>query len=244
MSAVIVCAIRMIFFYPHRIVPFSFAGNIFYFLIKECFLPAVILYVVFFIVSKDTLEYKINGIFPLELSFYVVYFPYAVINSSSGFMEPFSLILKPIIYVAMFGAVGIMAREMYRLCKSKKKIWLVVIYSLLILVYMVGPAVIESLYLMNTKFWMAFLCTLCYVAYPCVYCIFKVIKIVNNFNNNGDSYFNSGFGSISSSRGGSNSKTESSSDLGFGSSSGLNSGSSSKSNFSFDSSSHKNFFDK
>ena len=179
-SSFVVCAVEMFFFYPHRIVPFSFAYNFIYFLVKECFLPAVVVYGVFFLISKDTIEYKIDGIFPLEISFYMIFCPYTIINSSSGYMEPFSLFLKPIIYVAMFGAVEILAREMYKSIKSKVKIWMAAIYAVIILVYLVGPAAIESLYLMNTKFWLSIILTLCYVAYPVTYEVLNVISKIKD----------------------------------------------------------------
>ena len=68
-AAVLVCGFRAFFLYSHRVIPFSFENNMWYLLLRQTLLPVVLLYGLFFLISKDTISYKVEALFPLLLSF-------------------------------------------------------------------------------------------------------------------------------------------------------------------------------
>ena len=158
MASIILCAIKMLFFYSHRIVPYSFTENLSYFLIRESLLPALFLYALFLIFSRDSMEFKTFAVFPLLTSFYMIYLPYVIYNCPSGNMNSFSLLLKPIIYAIMLISIGIFAKETEKAIKNKKY-YFVVIYILASIIFLVIPSVLESWYLVTTKIVGVILCT-------------------------------------------------------------------------------------
>ena len=81
-SALVVCASRYFFSYEHRLVYSSFAENFAYYLIKQNFLPLVVVTLVFAFVTRDTWEYKVKNFFALMCPFFAVYLPYCVITAS------------------------------------------------------------------------------------------------------------------------------------------------------------------
>ncbi len=172
-SAVIVVAFKMLFLLSHRIIPYNFSENIIYFLIKESLLPVIILYGLYFLISKDNYEYKLNTYLPLILSFYSVYLPYCIISSTSSAYSWYSIFLKPVIYALMIGQTGLSVRDLYRSIVSGRKIK-VLINAVLILFYFIVPAVIESIYVMNYFLLLLFGIALVYLALP------VLLYILNN----------------------------------------------------------------
>lgn len=174
LSAVIVCAFKMLFFYSHRIVPYAFGENFVYFLIRESLLPSLILYGLFFLFSKDEMKFKVNAIFPLVLSFYIVFLPYVIFNSPSGYKNPFSLIIKPIVYSLMIVMLGICGKKIYKF-STEKKYLLVVLFAFIAIVFMCAPAALETWYLLTTSYLWIILATVGYGAYPITYLILKAL---------------------------------------------------------------------
>lgn len=164
-SAVLVCAFKMLFVLSHRIIPYSFSQNFFYYLVKETLIPAVILYAIYFLVSKDNLEFKINTYLPLELSFYTVYLPYCVISSTSSAYTGFSIFIKPLIFAMMIAETGVALRDMYR-GLTNKKIVQVILNVFLILFFMAIPPVIEALYTLNYSLWILWCSSAVYLVLP------------------------------------------------------------------------------
>ena len=184
MSAVILCGIRMVFFYTHRVIPFSFEYNFFYFLIIESAVPVLLLYGLFLLFSKDEMKYKVDGFFPLEISFFLVYMPFYILTSSSGFDNEFSMILKPILYVTMITILGSLAREIYRCFNNKKLIWLGIICIIFGLLCLVVPAALESFYIIVPNCLnKLIIATVIYAVYPFVFIVVKLISKI--FKNSG-----------------------------------------------------------
>ena len=177
MASIILCAIKMLFFYSHRIVPYSFTENFVYFLIRETLLPSVIIYGLFFCFSKDTLEFKLCSVFPLLTSFYVIYMPFCIVNAASGYMNSFSLFIKPILIGIMLITLGLSAREIFKYLQNKKYLF-VSVYSLVIIIYLLVPAALESLYLINTSIIWSIICTVLYSAFPITLSVLKTLKII------------------------------------------------------------------
>lgn len=166
-SAVLVVGFKLLFVLSHRIIPYSFAQNFFYYLCKETLIPALVLYVLYFLISKENVEYKINTYLPLELAFYSVYLPYCVISTTSSAYSWFSIFVKPLIYVMMIAQTGISLRDLYRAYVAGKKGKLVLNVFLIIL-FLAVPPVIETIYIMNYRLYITLLVTAVYLILPAV----------------------------------------------------------------------------
>lgn len=167
LSAVLICAFKTFFLYAHRVIPYSFADNMVYLLIRQTLLPALVLCGVFIAFSKDTLDYKIKSICPLLLSFYMVYLPYSVVSTSEGLYSAYGIFAKPLIYVFMILQISYCAEGIFNGINSRNKVF-IVIYSFIILVYLFIPAIIESLSLINEM-------TALQVILAVVYCLVPVV---------------------------------------------------------------------
>lgn len=167
LSAVLVVAFKMLFIMPHRIVPYSFGENFVYFLVKETLVPALVLYIIYFLVAKDNVEFKINTYLPLELAFYSVYLPYCVISTTSSVYSWFSIFVKPLIYAIMIAQTGVSLRDLYR-CHTNGKKGLVVLSGFLILLFLAIPPVMETAYIMNYKLYVILLICAAYLILPAV----------------------------------------------------------------------------
>ena len=67
-AAVLVCAFRTFFLYAHRVIPYSFGENFAFLLIRQAVLPILILYGLFFLLSRDSLEFKADMFLLYDLS--------------------------------------------------------------------------------------------------------------------------------------------------------------------------------
>lgn len=166
-SAVLVVGFKMLFVLSHRIIPYSFAPNLLYYLCKETLIPALVIYVIYFLVSKDNVEYKINTYLPLELAFYSVYLPYCVISTTSSAYSWFSIFVKPLIFAIMIAQTGVSLRDLYRNYTNGKK-GFVVMNAAMILIYLAVPPVIETCYILNYKLYIILLICAAYLILPAV----------------------------------------------------------------------------
>ena len=66
LTGIIVCACQSFFTFAHRVIPYNFMDNYLYLLFRQTILPLFILYLVFFLVSKDELQFKIDSFLPLN----------------------------------------------------------------------------------------------------------------------------------------------------------------------------------
>lgn len=149
--AVVVVACRFFFSYEHRLISYSFAENFVYSLIKQNFLPLVVMFGVFTLVSKDTIEDKFKNFFPLIISFFTVYLPYCVMSSSEVYYQGYDIFLKPFIYFSMICQIAVSLQYTLKFIQQKKIIF-VILNILLILIYAVYPAVSDSLYAIDYNF--------------------------------------------------------------------------------------------
>lgn len=150
-SAVIVCACRFFFSYEHRLVYDSFSENFLYSLLKQNLLPLVIVTAIFALVSRDTIEYKVKNFFPTLCSFFAVYLPYCVIAGTEYYYLPYDLFFKPVIYLAMLIQISLCIINAWK-AFTEKKIAFAVIDILIILIYMIYPAVSDALYAIDQAF--------------------------------------------------------------------------------------------
>lgn len=169
--AVLVCLFRMFFVYAHRIIPYSFSQNFIYYLLRQSVLPVFIIYGLFFLFSKDNLEYKIKMCFPLLISFYMVYLPYIIITSSEGLYSFYPLFVKPIVFLMMIIVFAQCIKKIFETFNNKKYVFFV-LYILLLIIYLAAPAVFDALYVIDTDIFIMSVSSIVYCALPIVYFIF------------------------------------------------------------------------
>jgi len=147
-TSVLVCGFRAFVLYSHRVVPYSFEGNFIYILIREYVLPVIVLYLLYFFITKDKVEYKVEAFIPLMLGFYSVYLPYVVISGTDSVYSGFEIFVKPVLIMVMIYQLGFIVQKFYKfLCN--RKILLLVLCVIAGLIYIVVPSLLETLYLLK-----------------------------------------------------------------------------------------------
>ena len=168
LCAVLLCAFKVFFTYSHRLIPDSFSENFVYYLLNESCLPLCGVSLIFFLIKKDSLENKTNLFFPLIAAFYAVYLPYLVISRTTSVYSGYAIFIKPVVYLAMIVQCALSLRCIFSSIKSKKIVF-VAINLVLIVAYLIIPAIIETLYAMNVNF----------VAMIVLSAVFVIIPIVH-----------------------------------------------------------------
>ncbi len=173
LSATIICAFKSMFFFSHRIIPYSFTSNLIFHLLQGC-LPVVILISLAFIITKDDIDVKVKFIFPLVSSFYAIYVPYFIINSvESSVYSSFSLFIRPLIYASMIIYISYGALYMNKFWSKKV---FVVLDSILLLAVLVLPAIFDAMYDVGSSFVFTSIAAIIYSVIPLAFSVFLFIK--------------------------------------------------------------------
>ena len=175
LCAVLLCAFKVFFTYSHRLIPDSFSENFVYYLLNESCLPLCGVSLIFFLIKKDSLENKTNLFFPLIAAFYAVYLPYLVISRTTSVYSGYAIFIKPVFYLAMIVQCALSLRCIFSSIKSKKIVF-VAINLILIVAYLIIPAIIETLYAMNMSFVAVIVISAVFVIIPVVYLVLKMVK--------------------------------------------------------------------
>lgn len=174
-TGIIVCGIRFVFFFSHRLIPNSFLINYFFYLAKIVLAPLLV-YVVFILISKDTFEFKIKAFFPLVASFDTVYLPYYFLTMSGSVYSNYDLFFRPIIYLAYLAGAGYALVNIYKAIQDnnkKKK----VLYIIMAVIYVLIPAAIDTSYVMNLLFPLFAVIGLIYIALPAVLAVLSKVSV-------------------------------------------------------------------
>lgn len=147
LTGVAVTAFKGIFTFSHRIVPYSFSENFIYLLMKEAVLPVIILYGIYLLISHDDLEFKAKSFFPLISAFYISFLPFVILSGNKAIHTHFELFLKPVIIETMIFTLAGAVKEFAKYLKGNKK--LIFIPILIFLVYIAGPAFIETAFIIH-----------------------------------------------------------------------------------------------
>lgn len=171
-SSVILCAIKVFFMYSHRIIPFSFSENFVYYFFKLYFLPVIIVFGIFFLLSRDKISYKLDSFFPLISSFYAVYFPYSVISSySSNVFAGYDIFIKPVVALAMIVSVTVCVKQLFYAVIEKNVVKIVLAFLIFITLF-ICPAVFDCLYILK-------LCNFAVLLVFCsLYCAVSVLAVL------------------------------------------------------------------
>ncbi|MBP5520287.1 MAG: hypothetical protein J6X84_06900 [Treponema sp.] len=150
-AAVLICGFRTFFLYSHRVIPYSFVKNVFYLLFHQSLVPIALVYGIFFLISKDSLSFKIEAIFPLLLSFYVLYLPYNIISSSEQIYTTFPLFVKPVLFTVMIFSLALAVKQIEKSHFAENSlytaIWVGIAFGSIVF-----PAILESMYLLDANY--------------------------------------------------------------------------------------------
>lgn len=170
LCAVLLCAFKVFFTYSHRLVPVSFSENFVFYLLNQSCLPVCVVSLIYFLITKDSLENKIHAFFPLISAFYAVYLPYLVVSGTTSVYSGYAIFMKPLVYLAMILQCALSLCCIFTSVKSKKVVF-VAINIVLIIAYLIIPAIIEALYAMNLSFVAVIILSAVYVILPVVHLV-------------------------------------------------------------------------
>lgn len=152
-AAVLVCGFRAFFLYSHRIIPYSFAMNMLYLLLRQTLLPVIVLYGVFFLISKDSVSYKVEALFPLLISFYLLYLPYTILSTSEKILTTFPLFVKPVLFTVMIFSLALCASHIEKNIIAKKYFFCA-IWIIISIISIVFPSVLETMYILDMSYFL------------------------------------------------------------------------------------------
>lgn len=162
-TAVLVCGFKAFFLYSHRIIPYSFESNILYLLVRQTLLPVVLIYGLFFLWSKDTVSYKVEALFPLLVSFYMLYLPYTIISTAENIYTTFPLFIKPVLFVVMLFSIGLGAKHIEKTIVNKKYFF-TAIWIIISIVNIIAPSLLEGMYILDMNYFLILLLSAVYSA--------------------------------------------------------------------------------
>ena len=175
LCAVLLCAFKVFFTYSHRLIPVSFSENFAYYLLNQSCAPLCGVSLIYFLITKDSLENKINSFFPLISAFYAVYLPYLVVSGTTSVYSGYAIFMKPLVFLAMIVQCALSLRCIFASVKSKNVVF-AAINIVLIVAYLIIPAIIEALYAMNMSFVAVIVLSAVYVIIPIVHLVLSNVK--------------------------------------------------------------------
>ena len=170
LSSAVVCGFKGFFMFAHRVIFYSFIETFASLFVFQTLLPLVIVYGVFFFISHDEFDFKLDAFVPLILSFYCVYMPFTVMSEAEAVYSGFEILIKPSLYAAMIVQTGFLLPSLVSAIQKKNKN-LAVLISVGIFIYLVVPSLLETFYLLyNCNLPILFVSAL-YVAFVFFYLI-------------------------------------------------------------------------
>ena len=109
-------------------------------------------------------------------SFFAVYLPYCVITASEYYYQAYDLFLKPFIYLAMLVQISMCLISFYESIVNKKIVF-AILNVLIVLCYLIYPAVSDALYVINHGFALILILGIVYTLVP-----FALLAIKQIFN--------------------------------------------------------------
>lgn len=151
--AIIACFIKEFFIFYSHVATSNFFAHFAYLSARDSVIPVLVLGLVFMLISKDEWNYKAAAMCPLALSFFCVYIPYFVISGKEC-QALFLLFVKPVLFISLaFIASSLLRYE--GIFKKSKNASLTVLATFLLLVDLVVPSFIETVwyYKVNAMAW-------------------------------------------------------------------------------------------
>ena len=173
LSGFMVFAVKEFFSHSHRIIPYSFSENFLFLFFSEAFFPVMVLFAVYFFISKDSVDFKLREFFPLTASFYCVYVPYIVLISPES-KTAFEIFAKPILFLSMLSSITIGIEMIIK--KTSPKVF-IPSGCALILISLMMPSITEALFLTYNSTWICALLTFISVIVPAFLYLFPGFQI-------------------------------------------------------------------
>ncbi len=168
MTGVLVSVIISIFGSTYRLTEYSFGSNFGYIFSVFYILPALILYVVYFFVTKDPVDFRIKCFFPLTVSFYSVYVPYITVSAATERLPFFGLFYRPSLCIAMLMLCSVFVRGLIESVQQKNCLW-VGLNAFFAVVSMIVPSCLDTFWIFGAKTWLIYLACFVYFAFAVIF---------------------------------------------------------------------------
>ena len=174
LSGFFVCICTSLFTFMHRVPLYSFGSNFRYYASREYILPILLLFFVYFFVTKDDFSFKARAFFPLSLGFLSVFVPYITVSAKQSAFSFYELFAKPVIWLSM---VIFLKFLVVRLFSSGTGIKLsVIMYSVLAAFVLFVPPFINALWVVNWLNVLSVITGLFYVLFAVALCVLPLKK--------------------------------------------------------------------
>lgn len=175
-AGVLVSFVSALFSFRHRIPDFSFASNFFYYAAEEYVLPLILLYIAYFFITRDSLEFRLRSFLPVTAGFYTVYMPYRIISSSGASFSFFELFAKPVLFLSLLvlcaGTVLFIGKH-----ACEKNIRFIIIDSAIMAAVLFVPPFLNALWLLKVMMPVVIGAGICYVLAATVLFVVAVVHI-------------------------------------------------------------------
>lgn len=169
-TALIVCGINAFFLTSHRLVPVSIFENCIFYLHKQYLFPVIIIYAVYLIISNDSWEFKFKSFFPLFTAFYMIYMPFFLLKGHAVNYSFSEIFIFPLLQFFMIFTISCLLSQ-----NTKAKIHTIILNSFVILIYLVLPSYIETLFILNENILIRTILTVLYFLIPITGCIIDIL---------------------------------------------------------------------
>lgn len=126
-----------------RLYPASFFKNFSLNFLQETFLPAIILTLLFFILSKDSLQFKMNKLVLVLSGFFCLYIPFRIFFRSET-LSAFVLFFKPVLLTCFVFSFSLAIKIIIKNFTTEKKPFLFIIAGFCGLGCAALPAIAEA----------------------------------------------------------------------------------------------------
>lgn len=164
-TGLLVCMYRWLFVQAHRVVPYSFGANYGHFLMQHMLVPVFVLYGLFFLISRNDLEFKIKAFFPLICSYYIIFMPYSVTSATDYIFSSYEIFVKPAVYLLAIMLISASLISGYKLIKKEKKNFATGCFVLAFLILFI-PSLLDAMSAMGGNTFIVLIWSLVLLAIP------------------------------------------------------------------------------
>lgn len=179
LSGFFVCICTSLFTFMHRVPLYSFGSNFSYYASREYILPIVLLFCVYFFVTKDDFSFKTRAFFPLSLGFLSVFVPYITVSAKQSAFSFYELFAKPVIWLSMVIFLKNLVVRLFSSGTGTKRSGgklSVIMYSVLVAFVLFVPPFINALWVVNWLNVLSVITGLFYVLFAVALCVLPLKK--------------------------------------------------------------------
>lgn len=174
LSGFFVCICTSLFTFMHRVPLYSFNSNFSYYASREYILPIVLIFFVYFFVTKDDFSFKARAFFPLSLGFLSVFVPYITVSAKQAAFSFYELFAKPVIWLSMVIFLKFLVVRLFSSGTGTKLS--VIMYSVLAAFVLFVPPFINALWVVNWLKILSVITGLFYVLFAVALCVLPLKK--------------------------------------------------------------------